>query len=190
MIKVHLCCGKRDFGDDWVSIDGSREYSHIKYHDIINLPFEDNTVDLMYCAHGIEYFDREEIVPILKGWWKKLKPGGILRLAVPDFERMISLYYLYRNNLGHDHPLYSNIETYLGPLYGKMRMNEGFIYHKTAYDKRSLTNLLKNTGFKEVREWDWRLIDHGIFDDHSQAYLPKMDKENGTLISLNLEAIK
>jgi hypothetical protein len=28
------------------------------------------------------------------------------------------------------------------------------------------------------------------FDDHSQAYLPHMDKENGTLISLNIEAVK
>jgi len=27
-------------------------------------------------------------------------------------------------------------------------------------------------------------------DDHSQAYLPHMDKENGILISLNIEATK
>jgi hypothetical protein len=29
-----------------------------------------------------------------------------------------------------------------------------------------------------------------MFDDHSQAYIPHMDKENGTLISLNIETIK
>jgi hypothetical protein len=27
-------------------------------------------------------------------------------------------------------------------------------------------------------------------DDYSQSYLPHMDKENGTLMSLNLEAVK
>ena len=38
--------------------------------------------------------------------------------------------------------------------------------------------------------WDWRKTEHSQFDDHSQAYLPKMNKEHGTLISLNVEAIK
>ena len=38
--------------------------------------------------------------------------------------------------------------------------------------------------------WDWRKVDHGKFDDHSQAYIPHMQKETGTLISLNIEAVK
>ena len=64
------------------------------------------------------------------------------------------------------------------------------IYHKTAYDHTSLRNLLYNVGFIAVRHWDWRKTEHSQFDDHSQAYIPHMDKENGTLISLNVEAVK
>jgi len=43
---------------------------------------------------------------------------------------------------------------------------------------------------KNVQTWNWRETSHSEFDDHSQAYIPHMDKDNGKLISLNVEAIK
>jgi hypothetical protein len=49
---------------------------------------------------------------------------------------------------------------------------------------------LLQAGFSEVRRWDWRNTEHSEVDDYSQAHLPHMDKENGRLMSLNLEAIK
>ena len=45
-------------------------------------------------------------------------------------------------------------------------------------------------GFQEVRRWDWRTTEHTQVDDYSQAHLPHLDKEHGTLMSLNLEAVK
>lgn len=45
-------------------------------------------------------------------------------------------------------------------------------------------------GFKDVRRYDWRQTEHKDYDDFSQAYIPHMDKENGLLISLNIEATK
>ena len=41
-----------------------------------------------------------------------------------------------------------------------------------------------------IRLTYWEETEHAQFDDHSQAYLPHMDKENGTLMSLNVECIK
>ena len=38
-----------------------------------------------------------------------------------------------------------------------------------------------------MQQWDWREVDHGKYDDHSQAYYPHMDKENGIAVSLNIE---
>lgn len=69
-------------------------------------------------------------------------------------------------------------------------MNGENIYHKTIYDFDSLKKLLMSVGFKNVDRYDWRKTSHSKFDDHSQAYLPHMDKENGTLISLNVECVK
>ena len=181
MIKLHLGCGKRDFGSDWIHIDGSHAYPHIQYHDIINLPMDHNTVDLIYASHVLEYFDREEVVSILKEWYRVLTPsGGILRLAVPDFREMADLYI----NRGY------SLDTFIGPMYGKWMMGDKYIYHKTIYDRISLSKILNDVGFKLVRYWDWKDVEHGKFDDHSQAYIPHMDKENGHLISLNIEGIK
>ena len=83
MIKLHLGCGWRNFGDDWVHIDGG-DYDHLQYNDITKLPYEDESVDLIYASHVLEYFDREEAVDILSEWTRVLKKGGALRIALPD----------------------------------------------------------------------------------------------------------
>ena len=72
----------------------------------------------------------------------------------------------------------------------KMKMGGKFIYHKTVYDFHSLKSLLKNIGMKEIKKYNWEETSHSEFDDHSQAYLPHMDKENGTSMSLNVECKK
>ena len=53
-----------------------------------------------------------------------------------------------------------------------------------------LKTLLLECGFSKVNFYNWKNTEHSNFDDHSQAYIPHMDKENGTLISLNVEATK
>ncbi len=198
MIKLHLGCGWRDFGEDWIHIEGG-DYPHVKHHDITKLPFEDNSVDLIYNSHVFEYFDREQGAKVLKEWARVLKPDGILRIAVPDFGMMAKLY------VEGKFPLHA----FVGPLYGKMIMGKGgtdedienTIYHKTTYDFDSLKQMLECSGFKDTKKYDWKITPpHDQFDDHSQAYLPgekfvptdenPFDKENGYLISLNVEATK
>jgi len=179
-MKINMGCGWRDFGSDWTHIDGG-DYPHLDYSDIQSLEqLEDNIVDLIYASHVIEYFDREEVVAVLSEWKRVLKTGGILRLAVPNFEIIAKLY------CNGDYPL----NNFLGPLYGKMKMSDKKIFHKTTYDFSTLKELLISIGFTSIKEYDWRDTEHHIHDDHSQAYLPHMDKENGTLISLNVECVK
>ena len=146
MKRCNIGCGHRDFGKDWIHIDGG-DYSHLDYRDITRLEFKDESIDLIYASHVIEYFDREEIVPVLKEWRRVL-------------------------------------------LYGRMEMNGEWIYHKTVYDSNCLYHLLLQNGFHSVHRWDWRKTEHSQFDDFSQAHIPHMDKKNGTLISLNMEATK
>ena len=62
--------------------------------------------------------------------------------------------------------------------------------NKTVYDYNSLSNVLLQTGYSGIERWDWRQTEHSQYDDHSQAYIPHMDKENGILISLNVEGVK
>ena len=178
-MKLHLGCGKRNFGEDWVHIDGGN-HEHLHSRDITTLPFKDGTVELVYASHVLEYFDREEAVSVLKEWKRVLVPEGTLRIAVPDFEAMVRLYTETSTSL----------HKFLGPLYGKMEMGDKKIYHKTVYDEYNLKALLFKNGFRNMVVYDWRNTEHARIDDHSQAYLPHMDKENGTLISLNVECKK
>ena len=179
MVKLNLGCGKRDFGSDWIHIDGA-DYPHIDSQNIESLDYRDKSVDFIYASHVIEYFDRKEVLPVLKEWKRVLRIDGVLRIAVPDFYQMAKLYLVDSYDL----------EKFLGPLYGKMVMLKKTIYHKTVYDFNDLKELLEVVGFRNVNKYNWRETEHSEFDDHSQAYIPHMDKENGTLISLNVECLK
>lgn len=180
-MKINMGCGWRNFGKDWIHIDNG-DYEHLDYKCDISkkLPFENNSVDLIYASHVIAYFDNVEILKVLKEWKRILKLNGKLRIATPDFESINELY------ASGDHKLTS----FLGPIYGKMKMGNEVIYHKTIYDFKIITNILESAGFKNIKKYEWRETEHACFDDHSQAYIPHMDKENGKLISLNVECIK
>ena len=60
------------------------------------------------------------------------------------------------------------------------------------FDYQFLKKELEGVGFTNVRRYDWRETDYGKMgiDDFSQAYLPHMDKDNGHLTMLNIEAEK
>jgi len=179
-MKLHLGCGWRNFGESWVHIDAG-DYGHLDHDSIVDLSrYEEESVDLIYASHVLEYFDREQVVEVLREWSRVLKTGATLRVAVPDFETLSKLY--CNTEIGLD-----NI---LGPVYGKMKMSNETIYHKTAYDFESLQKLLRSCGFQNIKRYDWRKTEHSNFDDHSQAYIPHMQKNTGTLVSLNVECVK
>lgn len=178
-MKLHLGCWKR-FIPGFIHIDLC-DMKHIDYKsDIGNLKFIDNeTVDYIYSSHALEYKNFDECKLVLKEWFRVLKTGGMLRIAVPDFEKLIELYNSTRD-----------IDKIIGPLYGQMNLNEIKIYHRCVFDKKKLVNLLSEIGFSSISRYDWRNTEHANIDDHSQAYFPHMDKENGLLLSLNIEAHK
>jgi predicted SAM-dependent methyltransferase len=142
--------------------------------------FGNETVDMIYASHVLEHFGRHEYRGVLATWFRVLRPGGLLRVAVPDFGAVVDHY------LENDRSLDNNLLT--GLLHGGQR-NE-FDYHKIIFDRAKLTAELELAGFDDVTPWDWRTTDHADIDDASQAYLPHMDKENGRHMSLNLEATK
>ena len=182
-MKLHLGCGKRQF-PGWVHVDLA-EFEHIDFKASVDdlKMFADGSAEIIYASHAFEYFDREEALDVLKEWHRVLKQGGTLRLAVPDFEQLINV---YRST--------DDLTKILGPLYGRMQITASkdpkTIYHKTCYDFSSISDLLEKCGFEKVCRYDWRETEHSHIDDHSQAHFPHMDKQHGTLISLNVEAIK
>jgi predicted SAM-dependent methyltransferase len=178
-IRLHLGCGAREI-PNFVHID-IMDAAHVDIcHKVDNLPFPDNTASLIYVSHVLEHFGRFEVEGVLQEWRRVLVPGGVLRLAVPDFAAVVEMYSTEGLNDG--------LSGLMGLVCGGQR--NPYDFHKIIFDEPFLTHLLHKVGFSEVRRWDWRTTEHAHIDDFSQAYLPHMDKENGKLMSLNLEAVK
>ena len=140
----------------------------------------DGSASLIYASHVLEHFGRHAFRAPLLEWHRVLRPGGVLRLAVPDFAAAAELYVAGRLPRG--------IEEVRGLVTGGQR--DEYDAHGMIFDEPSLSRALREVGFSAVRRWNWRETEHAHMDDYSQAYLPHMDKENGRLVSLNLEAIR
>lgn len=177
-MKLHLGCGKRYLrGYTHVDID---EFDHIDINtsiDDLNM-FDSNSVDEIYTSHALEYFDVNEILDVLKEWKRVLKPGGDLRIAVPDFENLNKVY-LKTGEIGD----------VIGPIMGRWPISQDrIIYHKQIFDEKKLKSLLTSCGFVSISRWsfeDLLEIDEN-YDDHARAYFPHMDFSNGIHLSLNL----
>lgn len=178
--KLHLGCGSKHL-PGYYHVD-ALDYPHVdRIGPVDDLSFlTDNSVEHIYACHLLEHFGRKEHVDVLREWFRVLKPGGVLRLAVPDFEACAKLYVAGE--------LANGLETIKGLVMGGQR--DKYDYHGCIFDEATLAATLSDVGFAEIRRWDWRSTDHADMDDYSQAYLPHMDKDNGTLVSLNLEAVK
>ena len=178
---LHLGCGKK-FINGFTHID-LNDYDHIDYNlnvDDLSI-FENASVDSIYCSHTLEYFNSEDANRVLQEWNRVLKINGILRLAVPDFRAIVEVYLKYKD---------ISSRGILGPLYGKWKSDKGdYFYHKTAYDLKSLSDLLTRNGFHNIEIFNPFEIFGDSFDDYSLAYIPHMDP-NGILISLNLQSSK
>ena len=177
-MKIHLGCASKIL-EGFVNIDIRKIDDRVQVDNVATLEtIVDGSADLIYACHVLEHFGRHEVQDVLQCWYDKLKVGGVLRLAVPDLEAACRLYIEKKYN----------IEAMYGLMYGG-QMHE-FDYHKIGFDLESLRGLLIKVGFTKFKMWDWRQTEHSHIDDFSQAYLPHMDKENGTIMSLNLEARK
>ncbi len=176
-INLNIGCGNKSL-PGFIQVDIRRlpNVDYITSADKLDM-FANGSVDLIYASHLLEHFGRHQVEGVLKEWYRVLKPSGVLRLAVPDFEKVVEVYLKTKD-----------LNSLLGLLMGGQDYTENI--HYMVFDFQSLSELLGKVGFKDIHRYDWRQTIHKEYDDFSQAYLPHMDKEHGTLVSLNVEAEK
>ena len=176
-MKLHLGCGYKIL-DGYINVDVRTETNCDVIDDVSKLHnFKNNTVYEIYACHVLEHFNRFEYQDVLKKWFDVLKPGGVLKISVPDLNKVIHQY-----NKGMD------LEKLLGFIYGGQNYEQN--YHYIGFDFNMLKKSLECVGFSEIKLWDWKLTPHSTIDDYSQSYLPHMDKDNGLLMSLNIQGTK
>lgn len=177
IMKLHLGCGNKIL-KGFINVD-VREMEGVDLIDDVSKlkSITNNSVDLIYACHVLEHFGRHEYMSVLKRWYEVLNDGGILRISVPNFSEIVNQY-----NKNKDLP------KLIGLLYGGQTYEQN--YHYYAWDFESIEKDLISIGFKSVDYYDWESTEHSKVDDFSQSYLPHMDKKNGVLMSLNIEAKK
>lgn len=57
-----------------------------------SFPFEDNSVDHIFTAHFIEHLEKYGAVWLFRHCYRALKPGGTLRVLVPDLDLVVKHY--------------------------------------------------------------------------------------------------
>jgi predicted SAM-dependent methyltransferase len=98
MKKVHhlrllnFGCGGT-FHSDWTNIDTVPVSPDVIRHDLMQpFPFADATFDAVYGSHVFEHLEPAAAQVLLMDCGRVLKPGGVIRLVVPDLEAIAGLY--------------------------------------------------------------------------------------------------
>ena len=78
---------------------GGKKFDRVKYdmrND--NLPFNNSTIDTIYCSHVIEHIETKYVEKFFNECHRVLKKSGVLRISCPDPE---FLFYNLHNFLGN-----------------------------------------------------------------------------------------
>jgi predicted SAM-dependent methyltransferase len=174
-LKVHLGSGPINI-QGWVNVDArSFEHVHLVSDELELREFSDGAISEIYLCHILEHFSFQAAEALLKRLKLKLCSGGLIRISVPNFDKLIEVY-----NFGG-----GDLTKVQSALMGGQDYDYNF--HKSLYNLSSLRELLECCGYSQISEWD-TLIDFGVsLGDWSDQTFPT--KQGALPISLNLKAI-
>lgn len=180
---MHFGCGDRILSG-WMNLDVWTKPSISHVVDLRGpLPLADEVCRLIFSEQTLEHFEMMEIERILQEFYRVLRPGGLLRIVVPDAEQYVQAY--ARRDLAWFQAVEGEWLTGLqsGPPTRAKGLSHLFLdhYHRVALDFETLGILLRRTGFSHV-----------IRSAHMASDEPELrvdtDQEARALCSLYLEA--
>jgi SAM-dependent methyltransferase len=111
--------------------------------------------DAVYCSHNLEHYHRHESGKVLRGFLHVLRADGFAEIHVPDLRAVMQR--VIDSNLDIEDVLYHSAA---GPIsvrdviYGFAKEIEqsghDYFAHKTGFTPRSLYDVLKGAGFRDV----------------------------------------
>jgi predicted SAM-dependent methyltransferase len=144
------------------------------------IPFESDSIDVVYHSHMLEHLDREIAVKFLLDIKRVLKPGGICRIVVPDLETAARMYLAHisacegNSSEAKEHDLYvarlleQSVRKEASGTSGQKplrRLLENIVLgdarkrgetHQWMYDRMNLDNLLERLGFRGICVQDYK----------------------------------
>ncbi|MHB8882129.1 MAG: class I SAM-dependent methyltransferase [Thermodesulfovibrionales bacterium] len=119
-------------------------------------PFDDALFDLVFSEHQIEHLSYQEGKAMLGECFRVMKPGGILRLATPDLDRLTGLFARQKTPEQQQY-----ITWMVGRYYPDsdlcnecLAINNAFRNwgHQFLYDFGTIRDSLLRAGFSDVRQ--------------------------------------
>jgi predicted SAM-dependent methyltransferase len=160
---LSLGCGGIYLPPDWIGFDVYARGQRIRRYDCrTKLPFPDGSIEIVHAEHFLEHIDRyEHAEPLLIECLRCLKPGGFLRLVVPDGEAYINAYHSKDwQQITRLRPLQAMEDgTYYDPLFDRTMVSQmdvlNVVFHQWgehyyAYDYQTLEKILGRCGFSSV----------------------------------------
>jgi predicted SAM-dependent methyltransferase len=126
----------------------------------------DQVAEFIISEQFFEHFDRQEGHRMLREWFRILKPGGVVRIQMPDLEKEVRLYLGQLEGVTWEKDLLphklSHVQGTCDP-YGKLLQDEQYLPsmllnnsmhmdgHRFLYDFETITQSLTMAGFCDVK---------------------------------------
>jgi predicted SAM-dependent methyltransferase len=166
-LRIHFGCGK--FADPRFFNVDARPFRHVHY--VTSSPLMPvlpaQSAEMIYACHVFEHISHRQQLDVLRRWHELLKPGGELRLSVPDFAKIVDVFMRGRLPLDQAQDALMGGQDYPGN------------FHFALFTSDHLSALLERAGFSNIRGWRSR----------DQENWPR-DWSWAEWISLNLRAEK
>lgn len=92
MNYLNLGCGQH-YHEEWTNLDFKGIPGEVQEHNLLEgIPFETASFDVVYHSHVLEHFTPQDGETFIAECFRVLKPGGVLRVAVPDLEGIVREY--------------------------------------------------------------------------------------------------
>lgn len=89
---LNVGCGS-NFHSDWLNVDVVPASAAVMAVDVRKgLPFADQAFDAVYCSHVLEHLPQQQAANLLRHMHRVLRPGGVIRVVVPDLETLAREY--------------------------------------------------------------------------------------------------
>ncbi len=117
------------------------------------LDYEDDSVEEVYASHVLEHFSFGELPSVVTEWVRVLKPGGRIRIAVPDFDFIAKQWVAAEGNGRDEHEPDVFSESQLLRRYTMGGQTDENDFHKSAFDEHGLTMLMEAVGISGIHRW-------------------------------------
>jgi SAM-dependent methyltransferase len=96
---LNVGCG-RTHHPAWVNIDLEPAAADILRFDVsAGIPFPEASFEACYCSHMLEHLARTEVARVVSEMYRVLRPGGTIRVVVPDLQTLAQEYLRLLNGL-------------------------------------------------------------------------------------------